>query len=515
MNIDYDEFVKSNSKAAKLRTEGNQLYKNGKLYDALLKYNESLCNADDDVNLALAYANRSAVYFELKQHQHCLKNIQLARQHEYPTEKMSSLDDREMRCLELIMQKTEFLNDSIHFFKLSYKANPKIPFIIDGLELKTNKEFGRHIITNRTLNVGDIISIEPPFFSVLHSDPSFDKTAKPSNKFNYCHHCLMDNMMDLIPCFGCNATMYCSESCAKSALSYHQYECVMSGIFQEANFEYMPKRSFFKALSIVGGSIEELKKLYIECQRAPKTTFDFNFSNPEDADYEKNQLKAALCLAKDDSVQTFDCFYIEFEIHPLLANMWASHEKFIRQILLHLYKLQRHTISAIARWSLSTKSHETIGVGNFLFGAYLNHSCSPNVIRFAIDDKICTIVVRAIAKGEQLFDCYTHCFYEMLKKLRQASLKKYSIHCYCEACKDPRRFALLHQLEIFDEQMFMHAESASRVNYDNMDRKKIVGTIESFKTQMQNIDKNYPSREYCLLILSLHNAIISLSQRNQ
>jgi tetratricopeptide (TPR) repeat protein len=516
MNIDFDEFLKSDKKAAALRHEGNLLYNDGKFFEALLKYNESLCFAEEELYLAFAYANRSAVYFEVKLYQQCLNNIQLAREHNYPLEKTKILEDREERCLELMMQGTKIAYDPFEHFKLSYNANPKIPFIIEGLKIETNKEYGRHIVTKDPLKVGDIISIESPFFSVLHSDPSFDINAKATNKFSYCHFCLDDKVYDLVPCSSCNGTMYCNDDCAISAFDYHQYECVISRILQESRFEYMPKRSFFKALSFVGGSIKELEKMYNECQKSPKTTFDFDFNNREDPEYQKNQLRAALCLAKDGSVETFDFSHIEFEIHPLMKTIWATHEKFIRKFLLHLYQIQRHTISSIERYSLASKKQETVGAGNFLFGAYINHSCSPNVMRLVVKNKMCLIVIRAIATGEQLFDCYTQSFYEMPKKQRQATLKQYSIQCHCEACKNPRLFSMLNQLEVFDQQLFVLAESSSREDYEKMSRKKVIKSIQNIKKQMDDMCKNgkYPSREYCLMITTFHKCLIQQASLN-
>jgi tetratricopeptide (TPR) repeat protein len=253
---------KSNSESERFRQEGNKCYKAGKFLEALLKYNQSLCYAEDDSNRASAYVNRSAVYFELKFHQQCQNNIQLARKHNYLAEKTNVLDDREKRCLDLMMEGIKICDDPYDFFKLSYSANPKIPFIIDGVEIKAYKKFGRGIYAKQSLKVGDIISIETPFFSAFELGTKLEY-------FKFCSFCLKDNLMDLIPCHDCNTTMYCSENCAKSDSYHHQTVCKVSKGFETSLACNIIKRSYNKALAIASESSEDLEKLYNESQQIP------------------------------------------------------------------------------------------------------------------------------------------------------------------------------------------------------------------------------------------------------
>jgi hypothetical protein len=147
-----------------------------------------LCFAVSDENLAKAYANRSAVYLELKQYDECLKNIEWARQHGYPEEKIQKLNKREEKCREKMDEDYESrkakLND---FFKLSYPANPKLPFIVDCLEQKDIDEHSKGIFATRDLKAGDIISIEDPFVFCFIV------------KCLGCHGCMRFNKLNLIP----------------------------------------------------------------------------------------------------------------------------------------------------------------------------------------------------------------------------------------------------------------------------------------------------------------------------
>lgn len=194
---------KSNEKSEVLRTEGNKFYSQRRFFNSMIKYNESLCFADPkSENMGLAYANRSAVYLEMKLFEKCLRNIELARKHNYPEKNFEILNKRELKCKDLTKSEKENLCNPWSFFKLSYQANKKLPFIVDCLELKRDEKFGRYVVTNKPLKVGDIISIEKPFCSVLLSESKLHEIPE-SNIYQRCSNCLRENSLDLIPCGVC------------------------------------------------------------------------------------------------------------------------------------------------------------------------------------------------------------------------------------------------------------------------------------------------------------------------
>lgn len=200
--------TKSNKIAALSRNLGNKYYSERNFFEALLKYNESLCHApDSSESLSLAYANRSAVYFEMKIFDKCLKNIELAKLSGYPEKNLSTLLKRAEKCRHQIEAGCEVMSDEDPFdrVKLSRLAHEKLPFVVDGLELRRNKKFGRHVVTNRELQAGEIIAIEKPHFKTLKSDSRYD-SCEETNKFQRCANCLQDNLLDLIPCQECSSS---------------------------------------------------------------------------------------------------------------------------------------------------------------------------------------------------------------------------------------------------------------------------------------------------------------------
>jgi hypothetical protein len=140
----------------------------------------SLCYAPpDSENLAFAYVNRSAAYFEMGHYEEALENIELARAHNCPKRKLAKLMIREEKCvLEIMLQKSsakikyqqhEKIRSEV--FATKQPGNQKMPnYIADCLEVQNSPKFGREIITNRDLKVGTVVAIEEPFArNLIHS----------------------------------------------------------------------------------------------------------------------------------------------------------------------------------------------------------------------------------------------------------------------------------------------------------------------------------------------------------
>lgn len=188
--------VQSNKKSDECRSQGNQLYASKNFFDALVKYNESLCLAEPGTgNLGLAYANKSAVYFEMKLYEKSLRNVELAKRNRYPEKNMEILKKREEKCVELKknLKDDKKSLDPWQILKISQPSST-LPFIADCLEMKTDKKFGRHIVTNRRLRAGEVVAAEASFCRIVQE------------KFRYqrCVSCFTNDLLDLMPCMGCD-----------------------------------------------------------------------------------------------------------------------------------------------------------------------------------------------------------------------------------------------------------------------------------------------------------------------
>lgn len=426
---------KSNEKSEALRVEGNKFYSQRNFFKAVLKYNESLCFAEpESENVGLAYANRSAVYYEQRLYDRCLRNIELAKSQHYPENNFGILDKREEKCKEMMMKEIRKSLDPWNFYKLSYPPNKKIPFIVDCLELKSSEKFGRYVVTNRSLKVGDIVSIEKPFCSVLLSESKFH-AIPDSNIYQRCTGCLRDNGLDLIPCISCSkglfenlsslntyhiffaiSAMFCSSECyEKSYKKFHRYECPVMDQLLKSGSVHMALRILFIALSTFDGSIEQLEKFLQINEICSASIFDFDL-RLQDEECDRNLLLSLMSLIK--SSKTFSLAQHEeiLKNHPQLNLIWQDHRTFIRSFLLR--QCQTSDLNFHGIFSGSSKKNDItnpptmqslqqpIGSGSFLFCSLINHSCSSNVLRICVEGKVVLVVSRPIAKGSQIFDCY-------------------------------------------------------------------------------------------------------------
>lgn len=527
--------VKSNQKSNLCRSQGNQLYANKSFFDALVAYNESLCLAESGTdNLGLAYANKSAVYFEMKLFDKCLRNVELARWNHYPEKNLEILKKREEKCIEL---KKNFKEDKKpvepwQLFKIS-QPHKTLPFISDCLEMKADKKFGRHLITNRSLRPGEVVAIESPFCRIVQQ------------KFIHqrCVTCFKDDLLDLVPCLGCNKggctsifltkvlhqkffpVMFCS-TCG-SDQKVHFLECSVPEnlITLLTSTQRMALQTFFTALSLFDGSVEQLAAFLTE---NPQSRTVFDLQTIED----KKQMLLAVhslvsnCETNVDNSKLDDIFTKT----PVLSEMWASNGAFIKSFLKKQTQIATLNYHEIYAWPLKRggflsgdessqalaykRNVASSGNGSFPFCALVNHSCASNVCKIFIDGKLLFVVTMPIDKGEQLFDSYGYSFTNVPKDYRQAELlKSYRFKCECAACKHD--WPLMPNLKVIDKACFNKAKKACRdlsTCSGQITQKK---AFESFQEACNNIErgrKNFPSIELCSLLESA-SAFLELSYK--
>lgn len=181
---------KCDKKAQKYREIGNIYFCKKDFFFALFNYNKSINYAETKTVASLGYGNRSAVYVEIFRFEDCLENIQLARENEYPEDKLSKLKNREARCRLSMRYVKEHTIDPWKIFELSYPANEKIPWIVNRVEMRWTKKFGRGIYAKEDLKAGDVICVEEPIINYTNDE----------NPYTRCFNCSKSCGMNLIAC---------------------------------------------------------------------------------------------------------------------------------------------------------------------------------------------------------------------------------------------------------------------------------------------------------------------------
>jgi SET domain-containing protein len=112
-----------------------------------------------------------------------------------------------------------------------------------------------------------------------------------------------------------------------------------------------------------------------------------------------------MSLAHKTNVTMRDFSYI-FQHHPVLKKLWTDERDFIEKYLTRMMQIEILNFHGIKGRSLNDSYRRCVGDGSFAFCSLLNHSCSPNVMRIVVNNRMVVIVERPIKAGDQLFDCY-------------------------------------------------------------------------------------------------------------
>lgn len=490
--------AKSGSESDRLRNEGNRLFQKNQYYEALKVYSCSILNAPFESHgneLSLAFANRYAVLFHLRQYSQCLEDIQQALSCGYPHELRYKLFDRQGKCLFGIGQSSEaldcfqkakkalneskldqkrkqvwvkdfeqeickcksikaqvmqgdltsnkyeaFSSGQFQLPKLTHKENNKLMSASCAVDIETSPVTGRYPVATQDIHVGDTLVIEKPFASVL----------LPRHLETHCYHCLKRVTVPL-PCKQCSTVRYCSETCVKQSWdSYHSVECQYLDLIHQAGIGgngHLALRIITKA------GFEFLKDLRQEIQQGLCKS-DIESGCRHDGSYVSSDYLPIYCLVTHSEDRSISDLFRRtmmavFLLKTLQGGTFFGENPCSQQdlvfvggvLLRHLQSnpCNAHEISELQLNLNSVATSETseIAAGIYATLSLFNHSCDPTVTRTFYGD---TCVVRAIKKipvSHEISDNYGTLCAVSFKPERHDKLKsQYYFTCQCEACKE-------------------------------------------------------------------------------
>nr|CAI5865840.1 unnamed protein product [Callosobruchus analis] len=273
------------------RKEGNKYYACKDLVKSLEYYTKSICNATlNGREYSLALANRSAVTFEMREYENCLKDIELCLKADYPTAlkpkiyfrkaecflamsqkenfEKGILEITDLLCNALIDDKDKYVEKLNHLRKVKIKSKVldvqkenfiELPTFSDGenenfafasskVKISYEKIKGRHVVARKNIQKGEVLFIEKAFIFA----PVF-KDNREFHPFN---------------CKTCTLCTFCNETCFISSWNEcHKWECdgMQASIWYDLGiafpaFKAMLKgvRSGFKTIKADHG--EDVKK---------------------------------------------------------------------------------------------------------------------------------------------------------------------------------------------------------------------------------------------------------------
>lgn len=507
---DYDN-GKDAEESCQIRSKGNQFFQKKNYLKSLKLYTASVLKAPvtnmkcfdevdsmvetKDVDLANAYANRSAALFHLKDYAACIWNAELAFRFGYPKENHYKLHDRQGKCYRKLHDfskaKISFqtalgcvdssLLDEKKKRNLSHDLQRQVEEVtsegsnldledkmeedsgqivnhfhadvpeIDkrfmnsvflsassNVSLRESAEMGRGLMASTDIRVGDIVAVEKPYASV----------NLPEKEGDYCSHC-SKRINSPVPCQQCCDVAYCSLQCQEEAWTeYHKTECKIIRHVQNmiSKLGHLALRMVLKAgypFLIQGRSnlcaedvTENIGYNRNGCYDSEDYNALYNLVNHGDKRTPEDLFNKAV-----QSVYLLRCLKLTPFFKDCPAGQEMDAESYIGGHILRQIQMlpcNAHEISEIQWKPGDPTATETIEIGS---GAYallslINHSCDPSVVRHTYGNVCVVRAIKSIKKGEEILDNYGALYPLTVREERRAKLRpQYFFDCNCDACQ--------------------------------------------------------------------------------
>ncbi|KAG4065919.1 hypothetical protein HA402_008915 [Bradysia odoriphaga] len=410
---------KSNQISLAHRKTGNSLFAETKWVAAMEQYNNSLRFAETGTpNIGLALANRSACFFQLKMYEECLKDINSAKQSQYPENLMFKLEQRERDCLKNIKEMVPGPFDNIGR-KLSYDADERFPCMANVLQIMCDDDGNFYTVAKEDIGVGQTVLIEPSFTSYLY--------------MHYGHKCniCLKERSNLRPCKNCTNAMFCSDDCERHYL--HELECNLKFCDQsQTNGQILEGVRLIISIVNQFASANELIDFVEQVMKSdqyelPTSLTDFK---SQYRIFLKQSISSEFFKSDNCLVMTY-CTYTFIMTVPKI-NEWFTtplHRRFLAHLIgQHVRIFERNSIRTNY---LNDKTNMLAYMG--LMNNFFRHSCAPNILNCECDGQNSFVTIRPVKKGDQLQISYVDPRASQAK--RQLDLqKRYQINCNCMRC---------------------------------------------------------------------------------
>ncbi|XP_068236217.1 SET and MYND domain-containing protein 4-like [Palaemon carinicauda] len=494
--------TKCSEKAEKMRMEGNKFYKQRDFENALKYYNLSIMNAphpeysksthskshanskvdvnkettfknenqpnnnfpqnEEETALALGYANRSAILFELELYEKCLEDINLAITHGYPKSSLDKLEKRRQKCIDAKQKQCKLKFSSLpencrsilqHILLpyYSYKlpkldeSNPIMPSFSSSVTTAFSPDKGRHIVAVKNIRPGDLIAIEQSYCTSLDWE----------NMATYCNTCLV-LCLTPVPCPHCSLVVFCSETCRENGVfGDHWLECsllnMLSILVLKPVFSMVYKLLKYPSFIKWKTALEDLQERESLCrseelgsnQEGVYSPVDYEsiyhlVTNKEKRPNGDLYVKCLIAFILTDLLKQSQRFFVDFFGNPF--NPGKEDLLLMGETLFsNLMKISCNGFQLVEFQCTGppvTLNRITIGSAVFPTLSLVNHSCDPSATTYIYGRTQVIRASRCIAPGEEITESYCQTFYQQEEEERQMGLLEvYQFTCHCEACQ--------------------------------------------------------------------------------
>ncbi|KAG4067494.1 hypothetical protein HA402_002771 [Bradysia odoriphaga] len=407
---------KGDKSSVDFRLQGNQKFLQKKWIEAMASYNRSLCFAEiGSENVSMAFANRSACFYHLKEYKKSLIDIELAVQANYPSHLMPKLIERRENCLKSIQA-----GEGTETFEpvLSYESSEVLPGCADVLKIQVNAQLGRFVTANCNIPAGKTVLVEEAFM------------GRPGEtRYGRCAVCCKA-AMNFIACSICTNAMFCDTNCV-NAKNVHEMEC---------NYNYDDTNKLELHLEFIAHSIFVAMSIFSDIDSLMDFVQDVVKEKskpvPQTLNDEKSKYRAFLQLSFFFTPSTWEDYlglahdwYNNLMLRDFITERFDTEEK--KTFFMHL-TLHHIMIASTNAYVPAPGDARLLCIAS----SYFNHSCEPNVFRVNYQNSLVFITTRPIRAGEQLYVRYNESIDgESVARRQNHFMEKYGFRCKCERCE--------------------------------------------------------------------------------
>lgn len=494
---------KDETMAEAYRLVGNHFFVIKEYAKALELYNQSLCFCEKGSEaMGMAYTNRSVIYFKTQYYKICLENVELALENGYPEKFKFKLIKRKNDCnYEIQYGRGKEMKHCIEP-QLSYLPHPTIPQMVEGIELKQNKKYGRHLVAKQDFNPGDILMIENPLNASLYLQ----------NIYKYCLNCLNSNLMSLLPCEEAVTGMFCSKRCYEESMSkYFKYEHqIIDAINGMLGHKTVLLRFVFELITLVK-DMDGLKEFVDSLDSNQTSPFDIDYKNTTKKDLlrsyftlESHEKSRPMQYQYELATEVAAQYYFAIKCTDLGQLVTTKdHEDMLMKLLFRMSMIASINFRRLDKISTINEEDQVVEAkaeACQLLICLMNHSCAANVDLIGENNHVIH-VARPIKAGEQLFLTHGQFFYCTPRTERKQELKRrFLFDCTCIACEKnyPQDVQLsVKNLNCYELRVLMesHQISTCKVN----DPKALQKVVKKCYKFTKKHDRSFPCLELYLV----------------